>query len=69
MVVIEHNLDVIKTADHIIDLGPDGGDQGGNRGVRWDPRRGGPVSKEFYGQIPGKGAEIMTAVGLQGPGY
>ncbi len=29
MVVIEHNLDVIKTADHIIDLGPEGGDKGG----------------------------------------
>jgi excinuclease ABC subunit A len=30
VVVIEHNLDVIKTADHIIDLGPEGGDRGGN---------------------------------------
>ncbi|NLA99984.1 MAG: ATP-binding cassette domain-containing protein, partial [Methanomicrobiales archaeon] len=29
MVVIEHNLDVIKSADHIIDLGPEGGDAGG----------------------------------------
>ncbi len=29
MVIIEHNLDVIKTADHIIDIGPDGGDRGG----------------------------------------
>jgi len=29
VVVIEHNLDVIKTADNIIDLGPDGGDAGG----------------------------------------
>ena len=29
VVVIEHNLDVIKTADHIIDLGPDGGGKGG----------------------------------------
>ena len=29
IVVIEHNLDVIKTADHIIDLGPEGGDRGG----------------------------------------
>lgn len=29
IIVIEHNLDVIKSADHIIDLGPEGGDQGG----------------------------------------
>ena len=29
VVIIEHNLDVIKVADHIIDLGPEGGDQGG----------------------------------------
>ena len=30
VVVIEHNLDVIKTADHIIDMGPEGGVNGGN---------------------------------------
>jgi excinuclease ABC subunit A len=30
VVVIEHNLDVIKTADYIIDLGPEGGDLGGH---------------------------------------
>ena len=29
VIVIEHNLDVIKTADHIIDIGPEGGDKGG----------------------------------------
>ena len=29
VVIIEHNLDVIKTADHIIDIGPEGGDKGG----------------------------------------
>ena len=29
VLVIEHNLDVIKTVDHIIDLGPEGGDKGG----------------------------------------
>ena len=29
ILVIEHNLDVIKTADYIIDLGPEGGDKGG----------------------------------------
>jgi excinuclease ABC subunit A len=30
VIVIEHNLDVIKLADHIIDMGPDGGRNGGN---------------------------------------
>jgi excinuclease ABC subunit A len=29
LLVIEHNLDVIKTADYIVDLGPEGGDEGG----------------------------------------
>ena len=29
MVVIEHNLDVIKAADYLIDIGPEGGDRGG----------------------------------------
>ena len=28
-IVIEHNLDVIKSADHIVDMGPEGGDRGG----------------------------------------
>ena len=29
MIVIEHNLDVLKTVDYLIDLGPEGGDEGG----------------------------------------
>ena len=37
--VIEHNLDVIKTADYIIDLGPRGGDQGGTVIARGTPEQ------------------------------
>jgi excinuclease ABC subunit A len=37
VVVIEHHLDVIKTADHVIDLGPDGGDEGGEIVVEGTP--------------------------------
>jgi excinuclease ABC subunit A len=37
VIVIEHNLDVLKTADHIIDLGPDGGDRGGEVLVEGTP--------------------------------
>ena len=37
VVVIEHNLDVIKVADYIIDMGPDGGDRGGTIVVSGTP--------------------------------
>ena len=39
VVVIEHNMEVIKTADHIIDIGPEGGDQGGNIVVEGTPEQ------------------------------
>lgn len=39
VLVIEHNLDVIKTADHVIDLGPEGGDRGGNIVCAGTPER------------------------------
>jgi len=42
VVVIEHNLDVIKTADHLIDLGPEGGRRGGRGGRPPVPRRRSP---------------------------
>jgi excinuclease ABC subunit A len=37
MVLIEHNLDVIRCADHVIDLGPEGGDEGGTIVVEGTP--------------------------------
>ncbi|MFW5906444.1 MAG: hypothetical protein ACOCTJ_02590, partial [Desulfobia sp.] len=37
VVIIEHNFDVIKTADHIIDLGPEGGEEGGRIVVSGSP--------------------------------
>ena len=37
IVVIEHNLDVIKLADHVVDLGPEGGDRGGSLVVAGTP--------------------------------
>lgn len=51
VVVIEHNLDVIKTADHIIDLGPEGGDGGGNIVVTGTPRRWHSVPPPTPGSI------------------
>ncbi len=50
VVVIEHNLDVIKTADHIIDLGPDGGDQGGTVVCAGTPEEVARCPKSFTGR-------------------
>ncbi len=50
VVVIEHNLDVIKTADHIIDLGPEGGDQGGNIIAVGTPEEVAQVPESYTGK-------------------
>ena len=51
IVVIEHNLDVIKTADWIIDLGPEGGSDGGNVVATGTPEDVAKVSGSFTGQF------------------
>ena len=50
VLVIEHNLDVIKTADHIIDLGPEGGDEGGYVVASGTPEEVAQVEGSYTGQ-------------------
>jgi len=51
VVVIEHNLDVIKTADYIIDLGPEGGDRGGKIVTAGTPEEVAQVPESYTGQF------------------
>ncbi len=50
VIVIEHNLDLIKTADHIIDLGPEGGDEGGTIVAQGTPEEVAKCEKSYTGQ-------------------
>ena len=50
MIVIEHNLEVIKTADWIIDLGPEGGDAGGEIIASGTPEDVAKVARSYTGQ-------------------
>lgn len=50
VVVIEHNLDVIKTADYIIDMGPEGGDNGGTVIASGTPEQVAKVEKSYTGK-------------------
>ena len=49
VVIIEHNLDVIKCADHIIDIGPEGGDKGGNLVVAGTPEEVAACAESYTG--------------------
>lgn len=49
VLVIEHNLDVIKTADYIIDMGPDGGDRGGTIVVQGTPEKVADTKESYTG--------------------
>lgn len=51
VVVIEHNLDVIKTADHIIDMGPEGGESGGEIIAQGTPEKVSSEKSSFTGQF------------------
>ncbi len=51
IVIIEHNMDVIKCADHVIDLGPEGGDKGGNIVVTGTPEEVAKCAASYTGQF------------------
>ena len=51
VVVIEHNLDVVKVADYIVDLGPDGGDRGGRIVAEGTPEQVAQVKESYTGQF------------------
>ena len=51
VVIIEHNLEVIKCADHIIDLGPEGGDLGGNIVVAGTPEEVAKCKESYTAQF------------------
>ncbi|NOQ38318.1 ATP-binding cassette domain-containing protein, partial [archaeon] len=51
VIVIEHNLDVIKTADHIIDLGPEGGGMGGKIIAEGTPEEVAKIKTSYTGQF------------------
>ena len=59
VVVIEHNLDVVKTADWVIDLGPDGGDEGGEIVAEGTPEEVAMVQRSYTGEYLKK--ELKTA--------
>jgi len=50
VIVIEHNMDVIKNSDWIIDLGPEGGDEGGNLVIAGTPKEVSSFSKSYTGK-------------------
>jgi excinuclease ABC subunit A len=50
VIIIEHNLDVIRNADWIIDLGPEGGEDGGRLVAQGTPDQISKIKKSFTGQ-------------------
>jgi excinuclease ABC subunit A len=51
VVIIEHNLDIIKVADHVIDMGPEGGDRGGEIIAEGTPEQVAQVAGSYTGQF------------------
>ena len=61
VLVIEHNLDVIKQADWIVDLGPEGGEAGGEVIAAGTPEQVAEVEESFTGRVPARRAAAHAA--------
>jgi excinuclease ABC subunit A len=51
VIIIEHNMDIIKVADHIVDLGPEGGDLGGEIVAQGTPEEVMATDRSYTGQF------------------
>ncbi len=70
VLVIEHNLDIIKSADRIIDLGPEGGDRGGEIVVTGTPEEVAACGRSHTGRflapvLDGRGATVEPELGMR----
>ena len=65
VLVIEHNLDVIKTADYVLDLGPEGGDEGGKVVASGTPEQVAATSGSYTGEFLRKELGVATSARAQ----
>ncbi len=63
VVVIEHNLDVIKTADRLIDMGPEGGEEGGTVVAHGTPEEVAGTPGSLHRRVPGRARHAGGAQG------
>ena len=61
VLVIEHNLDVIKQADWVVDLGPEGGEAGGELIAAGTPEQVAEVEGSFTGRVPARRARARAS--------
>jgi len=64
VVVIEHELDLVKNADHVVDLGPEGGEHGGEVVANGTPEAVARVDESHTGRYL---RDLLPAVDLEGP--
>ena len=67
VLIIEHNLDIIKIADWIIDLGPEGGDRGGELVAEGTPEQVMKIKSSYTGQYPKRTPAAFQINSKQGP--